>query len=96
MAARAVIYQPTKTATQSGRAKTRRWLLEFLPTSARGPESLMGWTFAGDCTNQVRLSFPSQEKAIDFAKRHKMTYTLIPCATRRITPRNYSDRFRAP
>ncbi len=33
------IYQPTKTAMQSGRAKTHKWVVEFEPEGGRGPES---------------------------------------------------------
>ncbi len=32
---RARIYQPAKTAMQSGRALTKRWLLEYEPESGR-------------------------------------------------------------
>ena len=37
------ISRPAKTATQSGKAKTKDWLLEFEPSSARLPDPLMGW-----------------------------------------------------
>jgi len=36
------IYQPAKTAMQSGRGKTQQWLLEFEPARPKGPEPLMG------------------------------------------------------
>ena len=41
---RARIYQPAKTAMQSGTAKTTTWVLEFAPASAREVDPLMGWT----------------------------------------------------
>ncbi|MEM7047616.1 MAG: ETC complex I subunit [Pseudomonadota bacterium] len=92
----AIIYQPAKTATQSGRRKTRQWVLEMIPTSPRGPDNLMGWTTAGDCTNQVRVHFDSLEHAKAFAQRRGLDYHVKPAATRRVTPRSYSDRFRTP
>ena len=36
------IYQPTKTAMQSGRAKTKNWILEFDPDARNTPDALMG------------------------------------------------------
>lgn len=38
------IYQPTKTAMQSGKANTRFWVLEFEPEECKKIEPLMGWT----------------------------------------------------
>ena len=50
---RARIYQPTKSAMQSGRALTKRWLLEYEPESPRKIDPLMGWTSSGDMLSQV-------------------------------------------
>ena len=36
------IYRPAKTAMQSGKAKTKDWVLEFEPASARRSDPLMG------------------------------------------------------
>ncbi len=41
---RARIFQPPKTAMQSGWAKTQDWALEFVPTHGRVADPLMGWT----------------------------------------------------
>jgi hypothetical protein len=57
------IYQPRKTAMQSGRAKTRQWLVEFEPISAVRNDNLMGWVGMGDTRNQVRMRFASREEA---------------------------------
>ncbi len=50
------IFKPAKTAMQSGRAKTSRWVLEFEAEAARRIDPLMGWTSADETTpGQVRL-----------------------------------------
>ena len=87
------IYQPTKTAMQSGKAKTKRWVLEHAPETARRPEPLMGWVAAGDTKNQVRLGFDTKEDAIAYAKKHNMAYRVQE--PRRSTPRikTYADNF---
>ena len=87
------IYQPAKTAMQSGRAKTRGWVLEHGPETARRPEPLMGWIAAGDTMNQVQLSFETKQEAIAYAKKHAMTFVVQE--PRRSVPKTkaYSDNF---
>ncbi|MEM6309722.1 MAG: ETC complex I subunit [Pseudomonadota bacterium] len=65
---RARIYQPAKTAMQSGTAKTKTWVLEFAQATARDVDPLMGWTSSDDTQSQVRLRFDSKEAAVDYAK----------------------------
>lgn len=67
---RARIYQPAKTAMSSGTAKTRVWLLEFLPQSPRDVDPLMGWTSSDDTQSQVRLQFNTREEAEEYAREH--------------------------
>ncbi len=67
---RARIYQPAKTAMQSGTAKTHTWVLEFAPTSAREVDPLMGWTSSSDMNSQVKLRFETLEAAQDYATAH--------------------------
>ncbi|WP_207478598.1 ETC complex I subunit [Arenibaculum pallidiluteum] len=88
------IYMPSKTATQSGRGKTRAWMLEYEIETPRRPEPLMGWTSSGDTLNQVRLSFDTREEAIAFAERKGWNYTVYEPHQRRIRPKNYADNFR--
>ena len=64
---RARIYQPAKTAMQSGTAKARGWVLEYAPASAREVDPLMGWTSSGDTQAQVKLRFESRAAAVDYA-----------------------------
>ena len=46
--------------TQSGKANTGRWLLEFERQQAQRPDPLTGWNGSGDTNTQVRLTFPTQ------------------------------------
>jgi len=65
---RARIFQPAKTAMSSGTAKTKNWVLEFAPDSARKVDPLMGWTSSSDTQSQVRLNFDSKDAALDYAR----------------------------
>ena len=71
---RALIYRPAKSAMTSGRAGTRRWILEFEPQSAPFIEPLMGWIGSTDPMAQVRLAFPTREAAVTYAQRQGLNY----------------------
>ncbi|MDR3517828.1 MAG: ETC complex I subunit [Azospirillaceae bacterium] len=88
------IYKPSKTAMQSGRARTREWLLEYELETPRQPEPLMGWISSGDTLNQVKMLFETQEEAVAFAEREGWVYSVQEAPERRIRPRNYADNFR--
>ena len=61
------IYQPARTAMSSGQAKTRDWVLEYAPDSAKQVDPLMGWTSSSDTQTQVRLRFATKAEALAYA-----------------------------
>ncbi|EDP66248.1 probable NADH-ubiquinone oxidoreductase-related protein [alpha proteobacterium BAL199] len=87
------IYKPAKNAMQSGRAKTKHWVLEYRAETARIPEPLMGWVSSGDTTNQVRIPFDTREEAVTFAKRHGFAYSVVEPHERAPRPKAYADNF---
>ena len=91
---RARIFQPPKTAMQSGWAKTQGWVLEFLGSHAEYPDPLMGWTGGGDTQTQVKLSFDTREEAIAYAERSGIQYDVELPQARRIRPKAYADNFK--
>ena len=64
------IYKPARNAMQSGNAKTKHWVLEFVHDSARDVDPLMGWTSSDDTQTQVKLRFSSKEAALEYAQEH--------------------------
>ncbi len=92
---RARIYQPAKTAMQSGTAKTHSWVLEYAPAAAREVDPLMGWTSSGDTQSQVKLRFASREEALAYAEAHGIEATVTEPKPRRaiIRPRGYGENF---
>ena len=68
------IYSPARTAMQSGKAKTGRWVLEFEPESPRRIDPLMGYTTSSDMKSQVRLTFDTREEAVAYAEREGLAY----------------------
>ena len=88
------IYRQSKTATQSGRANTGRWVVEFEPEGDRAVEPLMGWTSSADTKGQVRLFFDSEAEAVAYAKKHGYMYSLETPRERKPRPKTYADNFR--
>ncbi len=87
------IFKPTKTAMQSGTARTRDWVLEFEAATARKPEPLMGWTSSTDMNGQVRLSFDTRDEAIAYAQRHEIPFQLFEPKVARRVIKAYADNF---
>ena len=90
---KARIYQPAKTAMQSGRGKTQNWVLEFEPTRRQQLDPLMGWPGAGDTMSQVRLKFDTRDDAIAHAKRLELDFVVQEPKERQIKPKAYADNF---
>jgi hypothetical protein len=87
------IYQPAKTATSSGRAKTRRWLLEIEPKSRKEADPLCGWIGSDDTEQQLQLRFPSKEAAIAYARRMGIEYRVFDPHERIVRPKSYAENF---
>ena len=88
------IYRPAKSAMQSGRASSRKWVLEYEPAGRRDPDPLMGWSSAADTLNEVQLRFDTLEEAVAFADKHGMQYTIIEPHQRTPKVKSYADNFR--
>jgi hypothetical protein len=91
---RARIYQPAKSAMQSGRRNTCRWVLEFEP-SAKAIDPLMGWTESADTRNQIRMKFATKEAALAFAEKNGLEADVFDPRARRIRPKSYASNFRS-
>jgi hypothetical protein len=88
------IFQPAKTAMQSGKARNAAWRLEFEAEAARRIDPLMGWTSGSDTrANQVQLDFDSKEEAVAYAERNGVPYQLAESPPPTPTPKAYSDNF---
>ena len=89
---RAKIFIPSKTAMQSGRGKTKKWVLAF-DTKNTKTNPLMGWESGEDTMSEVILNFTSKEKAIEYAKKNKIIYQVIEPKKSEFINKSYSDNF---
>lgn len=87
------IFQPAKTAVQSGRFKTRQWLVEMEPASRKEADRLIGWIGSDDTDQQLRLSFPTKDAAIGYCERQGLTYSVYEPRQRVVRPKSYAENF---
>jgi hypothetical protein len=91
---RARIYQPTKNAMQSGKARTKQWVLEYEPETPSVIDPLMGWTGSDDMRQQVCLEFDNAEEAQAYAMRHAIPYQIFEPHLPSQKSKSYSENFR--
>lgn len=89
------IYRPARNAMQSGKGKTKQWLLVHEPAEAKSIDPLMGYTTSGDTRQQVKLSFDTQEDAEAYAQKNGIAYTVQPAHDATPKRQSYPDNFRA-
>ena len=86
---KAKIYIPSKTAMQSGRAKLKKWVLEF-DTKDPSINPLMGWETSTDTLEEVILKFSTKEKAIEYAKKNNILYSPKEPKKKKIVIKSYA------
>lgn len=89
------IYKPARTATQSGQARSERWMIELAPEKPREIEPLMGWTSSADTRTQIKLSFATKEEAIAYAQRQGLAYRVVEPHEPARRTMAYSDNFKS-
>jgi hypothetical protein len=88
------IFEQDRKSTQSGKANSGKWLLEFERREPLRPDPLTGWNGSGDTNPQVRLTFPSKDAAIAYCERHGLEYHVVPATPVRLKIQAYADNFR--
>jgi hypothetical protein len=86
------IFNPAKTAMQSGSGNTKEWILESEPTP-KILDPLMGWTGSRDTMQQIQLWFHTVDEAKTHAERNGWQYTVEVPQQRPVRPKAYADNF---
>ena len=89
------IFRPAPPTTQSGRAKSFGWRVEWdiLQGSGRWSNPLMGWQSSADAMQGTRLDFNSKEDAIAFANKQGYEYFVQEPNERKRVPKAYATQF---
>ncbi|OQN97294.1 hypothetical protein B0A48_16358 [Cryoendolithus antarcticus] len=92
---RTSIYQPAKTATQSGSWHGHHWRMDWdvMSKGHRWENPLMGWQSSADAMQGTRLSFNSREDAINFANKQGYEYFVQEPNERKFVPKAYANQF---
>ncbi len=89
------IFQPPKSAMQSGRGRAQGWVLEYAPSEAKVLDALTGWVGSGDMNRQVHLAFDTREQALAYAQAQGIAYEVeTPAKGVAMKPKVYADNFR--
>ena len=89
---KAKIYIPSKTAMQSGKNKTKNWVLEFERKNTTN-DHLMNWTSSDDTQSQVKLTFDSKDEAIKYAEKNNINFQIIEPKKSKTVIKSYADNF---
>jgi len=89
---KAKIYIPSKTATQSGTNKNKKWLLEF-DKKISSNDHLMNWVSSDDTQTQVKLFFDTKEAAINYVKKNNIDFQIIEPKKSKLILKSYADNF---
>ena len=89
---KAKIYKPTKTAMQSGIAKTKYWILEYI-VEKTGVNPLTAWESSKNTLSELKLKFSNKEDAIKYAKKNNIDYEVIDPKSRKVIKNSYADNF---
>ena len=87
------LYQPQKTAMQSGKPKTKGWILESYDPEAKFHEPVMGWPASSDTQDASKIMFDTLEDAMAFAESKGITPTILQSTDKKTKPKSYADNF---
>jgi hypothetical protein len=91
---RARLYKPSKTSMQSGKAKTKLWLLEFFSPPIFFKDEMTGWTGSTNTLTQTKLQFKTVDEALQYAQYHKIELCVDEPKQPVLVPKTYSNNFR--
>lgn len=87
------LYQRAKSAMQSGKAKTKGWVLEPLPSDRPAPNPLTGWAASHDTLVQAPLHFDSRAEAEEYAATHQLDFVVQEPHAPSVKPKSYAENF---
>jgi hypothetical protein len=91
-----LIYQPSKSATQSGSYKSGLWFMDFTNYDEQNAKyifDIMNWIGGLDTLKTIKMSFNTKDDAIRFAQKHNFVYTIQSTQARKIKPKSYASNF---
>ena len=88
------IVEEDRRTTQSGKARSGRWIFTYEREEALRPDPLTGWAGSGDTDTQVRIIFETKDEALAFAKKKGLEAHVVHAAPKTLKLQAYADNFR--
>lgn len=88
------ISRPTKSAMQSGKRNTKRWLVTPIEeANIRSVNPVTGWVSASDTSSQFRFEFATKEEAIKFAQNRNFVFEIEEPKIASVKQKSYAGNF---
>ena len=87
------IFQPAKTATQSGTKKSPWIVVPIANEDHKSIDGVMGWTSSENTAAQLRLKFQNLEDAVRYTQKQNWNYQIIEPKKPQIVKKSYTDNF---
>jgi hypothetical protein len=89
-----LIYRNPKSAMQSGKKNTKKWLMTLLEeNNSRSISSPLSWVGSNDTKTQLQFNFSSKDQAEEFAKSQGYEYEIRDSFNPIIKPKSYANNF---
>ena len=88
------IYKPVKSAMQSGKARSKKWLVELLEEeNVRHLDPLMNWVSVDNTLSELHFEFAHKEDAINFAKSRGFEFVVVEPEMAKMQKKSYAENF---
>lgn len=88
------IYRPAKSAMQSGKARSKKWLVEPIDEkNIRHINPLMNWVSVDNTISELHFEFATKEAAIDFATQKGFQYVVEEPQLVGFRKKSYAENF---
>ncbi|MDC3024430.1 ETC complex I subunit [Alphaproteobacteria bacterium] len=94
MKKKVIIFQGTKSPTQSGMYKTKFWYLKFDKRLSYEKDLITGWKGNISPKSKTKLKFSSLASAIGYAEKKNYEYEILKRKESEIKIKSYADNFR--
>ena len=89
-----LIYRNPKSAMQSGKKNTKKWLMTLLEeNNSRSISSPLSWVGSDDTNTQLQFNFSTKDQAIEFAKSKAYEFEVLDSHDPIIKPKSYANNF---
>ena len=88
-----LIFQPAKSAMQSGIGKSEKWCLSNSVANETFINSIFCWTGSSNPEQNLTLFFDTLESAVRYAESRKLDFEVIETKKRKIIKKSYSSNF---